>query len=92
MQKDFCIGWLLGAVRHDKTFRKRNKTSYVKKEKVWQPYSENIGGFVMKNNDIHSLSHSRWRCKYHIVFAPKYRRMVIYNKLKVDIGKILRQL
>ena len=46
----------------------------------------------MKNNDIHSLSHSRWRCKYHIVFAPKYRRMVIYNKLKVDIGKILRQL
>ena len=43
-------------------------------------------------NDIKSLSHSKWRCKYHIVFAPKYRRLVIYNKIKVDIGKILRAL
>ena len=43
-------------------------------------------------NDVNSLSHSKWRCKYHIVFAPKYRRMVIYKQLKVDIGKILRQL
>ena len=40
-------------------------------------------------NDVKSLSHSKWRCKYHIVFAPKYRRQVIYNKIKVDIGKIL---
>ena len=44
------------------------------------------------NNDVHSLSHSKWRCKYHIVFSPKYRRMVIYNELKADIGKILRKL
>lgn len=44
------------------------------------------------NTDIRSLSHSKWRCKYHIVFAPKYRRQVIYGKLKVDIGKILRTL
>lgn len=43
-------------------------------------------------NDIKSLSHSTWRCKYHIVFAPKYRRQIIYGKIKVDIGKILRQL
>lgn len=43
-------------------------------------------------NDINSLSHSKWRCKYHIVFAPKYRRQEIYGKLKVDIGKILREL
>ncbi|MBM6760419.1 IS200/IS605 family transposase [Megamonas hypermegale] len=43
-------------------------------------------------NDIKSLSHSKWRCKYHIVFAPKYRRQVIYKKIRVDIGKILRQL
>ena len=42
--------------------------------------------------DISSLSHSKWRCQYHIVFAPKYRRMAIYGKLKADIGKILRQL
>ena len=43
-------------------------------------------------NDVKSLSHSKWRCKYHIVFAPKYRRQVIYNQIKVDIGKILRDL
>ena len=46
----------------------------------------------MSINDIKSLSHSKWRCKYHIVFAPKYRRQVIYKKIRVDIGKILRQL
>ena len=43
-------------------------------------------------NDIHSLSHSKWNCKYHIVFAPKYRRKVFYREKKVAIGKILRQL
>ena len=43
-------------------------------------------------NDINSLAHSKWNCKYHIVFAPKYRRMAVYGKLKVDIGKILRKL
>ena len=42
--------------------------------------------------DTNSLSHSEWNCKYHIVFAPKYRRKVIYQKIKVDIGKILRKL
>ena len=42
--------------------------------------------------DTNSLSHSKWNCKYHIVFAPKYRRQVVYGKIKADIGKILRQL
>ena len=42
--------------------------------------------------DIQSLSHSKWRCQYHIVFAPKYRRQEIYGKLRADIGRILRQL
>lgn len=42
--------------------------------------------------DTNSLSHSKWNCKYHIVFAPKYRRQVIYSKIKVDIGQILRKL
>ena len=46
----------------------------------------------MNNKDINSLSHSKWRCHYHIVFAPKFRRQVIYREIKVDIGKILRQL
>ena len=42
--------------------------------------------------DISSLAHTTWRCKYHIVFAPKYRRQVIYGQLRQDIGKILRNL
>ena len=43
-------------------------------------------------NDINSLSHSKWNCKYHIVFAPKYRRKVFYGEKRIAIGKILRQL
>ena len=46
----------------------------------------------MKNKDVQSLSHSKWRCQYHIVFSPKYRRQEIYGKIKADIGKILRKL
>lgn len=42
--------------------------------------------------DINSLSHSKWRCQYHIVFAPKYRRKVIYKELRADIGQIIRKL
>ena len=42
--------------------------------------------------DVKSLSHCKFRCKYHIVFAPKYRRQVIYRKIKADVGKILREL
>lgn len=42
--------------------------------------------------DSKSLSHTYWNCKYHIVFAPKYRRREIYGKLRTDIGKILRML
>jgi putative transposase len=43
-------------------------------------------------NDVNSLAHTKWNCKYHIVFAPKYRRQIIYGELKAEIGKILRQL
>ena len=42
--------------------------------------------------DKNSLAHTSWNCKYHIVFAPKYRRRVIYGQLKEEIGKILRDL
>ena len=42
--------------------------------------------------DTNSLAHTKWNCKYHIVFAPKYRRKVIYGKIKVDIGRMLRKL
>ena len=43
-------------------------------------------------DDVRSLTHSKWRCKYPIVFAPKYRRQIIYRQLRADIGKILRKL
>ena len=43
-------------------------------------------------NDLHSLSHTKWNCKYHVVFAPKYRRAVFYDSKRVEIGKILREL
>lgn len=46
----------------------------------------------MKRDDMNSLSHSKWNCKYHIVFAPKYRRQIIYGKIYKDIGIILRKL
>ena len=46
----------------------------------------------MKEVDASSLEHTSWRCQYHVVFAPKYRRMVIYDQIKKDIGQILRQL
>ena len=40
----------------------------------------------------YSLSHTKWMCKYHIVFTPKYRRKIIYNQIRRDIGEILRRL
>ena len=42
--------------------------------------------------DIASLQHTTWRCQYHVVFAPKYRRMAIYGQIRTDIGVILRKL
>jgi REP element-mobilizing transposase RayT len=42
--------------------------------------------------DMNSLAHTTWECKYHLVFAPKYRRQVIYGKIKVDIAEILSTL
>ena len=42
--------------------------------------------------DTDSLAYTKWNCKYHIVFAPKYRRQIIYGKIKADIGKMLRKL
>ena len=42
--------------------------------------------------DKNSLAHTTWNCKYHVVFAPKYRRQIIYGKIRTEIGKILREL
>ena len=46
----------------------------------------------MKNSYTESLSHTTWECKYHIVFAPKYRRQEIYGDLRREIGYIIREL
>ena len=42
--------------------------------------------------DVNSLSHTKWNCKYHIVFAPKFRRKIVYGQLKQDIANILSAL
>ena len=42
--------------------------------------------------DTSSLAHTKWECKYHIVFAQKYRRQIIYGKIRLDIGQMLRKL
>ena len=47
---------------------------------------------MIEKNEIRSTAHSKYRCQYHIVFAPKYRRKIIYGKIKKDIGEILRKL
>ena len=47
---------------------------------------------MKENKEIRSSAHSKYRCQYHIVFAPKYRRKEIYGKLRKDIGEILRKL
>ena len=58
---------------------------------AWQLQTKKkVGELSMK--DTNSLSHTSYRCKYHIVIIPKYRRMIIYNKLRRDIGVILRML
>ena len=43
-------------------------------------------------NKSDNLAHTRWMCKYHIVFSPKYRRKVIYNQIRKDVGEIIRTL
>ena len=48
--------------------------------------------FKKEKNKIKSSAHSKYRCQYHIVFAPKYRRQAIYGQIKKDVGEILRKL
>ena len=43
-------------------------------------------------DDVKSLAHTKWNCKYHVVFAPKYRRKVFYEEKRLEIGAILREL
>ena len=47
---------------------------------------------MSKDQDVHSLSHTQWNCKYHVVFAPKFRRKVFFGEKRYEIGQILREL
>ena len=64
--------------------------------RMWSAnYNEIQGGFFNMSqytDDLHSLSHTKWNCKYHVVFAPKYRRKAFYEERRLEIGKILRDL
>ena len=57
---------------------------------VW--HRKTMEGKMKNDNEIKSTAHSKYRCQYHIVFAPKYRRKEIYGQLRKDIGEILRKL
>ena len=61
---------------------------------VGRPHLKNEGGIsvIKKKEETDSLAHTKWNCKYHIVFAPKYRRQVIYGQIRSDIGVIIRKL
>lgn len=53
-----------------------------------KPHHSKGGSHVAKN----TLSHTTWECKYHIVFAPKFRRQIIYGKIKADVAHIISTL
>ena len=60
---------------------------------VWRPHRRgNKEVFFEMKNELKHTSHSSYRCEYHIIFAPKYRRKVIYKALRRDIGEIFRKL
>ena len=61
--------------------------------KVWRPhYQKSTEVIKMDKKGLKQSAHSTWGCQYHLVFAPKYRRKVIYGQLRADIGYILRKL
>ena len=82
---EWFIGRLLSIMKTEKLPLLYNRSAVwqLHKIKQWE---------VIKMNDVNSLSHTRWNCKYHIVFAPKYRRKVFYKEKRREVGKILREL
>ena len=67
------------------------KSPFRYKIRLFKPiYNERKGDFMA--NKANSLSHTKWVCKYHIVFSPKYRRKIIYNQYKESIRDIIKQL
>ena len=78
------------------TMRVRDR-SYTKKSpfrynRVIQATIITKGKVILMANKEHSLARTKWMCKYHIVFTPKYRRKIIYNQYKQSVREILKQL
>ena len=62
-------------------------------EEVWRPHYQASKEVInIERKEVNHSAHSTWRCQYHIVFAPKFRRKAIYGQLKADIRRILRKL
>ena len=68
------------------------KTPFALKSKCGPPTAQEKQREVIQMNDTNSLAHTSWNCKYHIVFAPKYRRKVFYGEKRREVGEILRTL
>ena len=79
---------MLGRIVQQRRCRMYNKASYVTIVKVSQANTkENRRRF---NVDSSSLSHTRYKCQYHIVFIPKYRKRIMYGRLKADVREIIK--
>ncbi len=77
------------STRGRSSFSDKNSFRYTSE---WLPTAHQIERSFFMSNDDKSLAYTRWNCKYHIIFTPKYRRKVIYEQLRKDLGKILRKL
>ena len=72
--------------------------SYTNKKSQSGLYNRGVQATIYKkesdflSNKANALAHTKWMCKYHIVFTPKYRRKIIYNQYRKDLGKILKEL
>lgn len=76
----------------DKKVKQLHHLSFVYNEGVQAIIKRKERWFLKMAKKANSLSHTKWNCKYHIIFTPKYRRKVIYNQYRKDLGEILRKL
>ena len=70
--------------------RRKRKPPMIEWQQVRQPLQTKSMEVIQMDNN--SLAHTKWNCKYHIVFTPKYRRQIIYKQISADIGQIIRTL
>ena len=78
-------------VQKSSTYGEKKKTSNDR-VKAGSPTADTTRSKEVVQMDSNSLAHTKWNCKYHIVFTPKYRRQAIYQQISADIGQIIRVL